>query len=129
MSEADFFGNHNSVYEASETLHRFGAYTVKGEITRISGKALNNIYSELYYNITNHQYFLVKIYPSNKIHIDFFITNRGIQKGLLYGTNGFLYTDIGTTKDEIKTLYFSYSKDCYYIDSFVNDKVYTIFFN
>ena len=71
----------------------------------------------------------MKIFPSNKIHIDFFITNRGIQKGLLYGTNSFLYTDIGTTKDEIKTLYFSYSKDCYYIDSFVNDRVYTIFFN
>jgi hypothetical protein len=129
MTAEEFFGNHNPVFEAKELLNKFGNYTVKGEITMIGSVTQNNIYSELYYNITSHQYFLVKIFPSNKIHIDFFITNRGIQKGLFYGTNGFLFSEIGQTKDEVKTIFFSYAKDCYYIDSFVGDKIYTLYFN
>jgi hypothetical protein len=129
MTAEEFFGNHNPVFEAKEVLNKFGNYTVKGEITLIGSVSQDNIYSELYYNITSHQYFLVKIFPSNKIHIDFFITNRGIERGLLYGSSGFLFTEIGQTKDEVKTIFFSYAKDCYYIDSFVGDKIYTLYFN
>lgn len=129
MTADEFFGKHNPVLDENETLHKFGNYTIKGDIKCISSVTQNNIFSSLYYNYSRHQYFLVKIFASNKIHIDFFITNKGIQKEIFLGNEGFGYAEIGSTKDEVKTLFFSFMKECYYVDSFVGDKVYTLYFN
>lgn len=134
MSADEFFGNGNSVFidlHSDYTIndlaeHNFGDYTIVGCIHLMGSVDQKNVYSELYFNITTMQHFLVKIYPSNKIHIDFFIQADDFHIFTMSDENKRIEA---FTQDGSKELGFHRPKNCYYVTSFFNGRKHTLFFN
>ena len=126
MSESEFFGNHNSVFMPNDEEHNFGNYNIVGRIHLAGCVEQKNVYSELYLNSTYNQWFLVKIFPSNKIHIDFFIQADDFHIFTMSDENKRIEA---FTQDGSKELGFHKPKNCYYVTSFFNGRKHTLFFN
>ena len=126
MSEEDFFGNHNSVFLPNDEEHNFGNYTIVGRIYLAGCVEQKNVYSELYLNSTYDQWFLVKIFPSNKIHIDFFIRSDDFRTLTMSDDHKRIEA---FTQDNSKELGWYGPKKCYYVTSFFNGKKHTLFFD
>ena len=108
---------------------KFGNYTITGDLSLIGTFDNANIFQQLYYNHSNNQYFLMKRYASEKVHIDFFKSFSSVPKGLLFGTSGYMKTCVAVNNgNPSKELYYDFDNERYIISSQNDDKVYNISF-
>lgn len=108
---------------------KFGNYMITGDLSLIGTFDNANIFQQLYYNHSNNQYFLMKRYASEKVHIDFFKSFSSVPKGLLFGTSGYMKTCVAVNNGiPSKELYYDFDNDRYIVSSQNDDKVYNISF-
>jgi hypothetical protein len=137
MSEEDFFGNENPVFQCDDVINIYGNYKIRGDIELVGKFETEKIKNTLHYNHTKNQFFLFKEFQSGKCHIDFFLSYENIQPGLLFDKDNRFRDILGIgLVDEIafsisssnKNLYFDYSKNVYVITHQNNGNVYTHYF-
>lgn len=108
---------------------KFGNYTITGDLSLIGTFDNGNIFQQLYYNHSYNQYFLMKRYASEKVHIDFFKSFTSVPKGLLFGTSGYMKTCVAVNNGTpSKELYYDFDNERYIVSSQNDDKVYNISF-
>ncbi len=109
---------------------KIGTYIIVGEIVFISEMKTSRITQSLYWNKTYNQYFLKKVFISNKVHIDFFDSSSFIYDDLYFHKSGYGITYIGGVEnnDITKELYFDFDSDSYFVNTITEEKSFTVVF-
>jgi hypothetical protein len=109
---------------------KIGTYIIVGEIVFISEMKTSRITQSLYWNKTYNQYFLKKVFVSNKVHIDFFDSSSFIYDDLYFHKSGYGITYIGGVEnnDITKELYFDFDSDSYFVNTITEEKSFTVVF-
>jgi hypothetical protein len=111
-------------------VNTFGNYRIIGLLEEVSNLTTSNVFYSLVFNHTSKQHLLLKKYPSDKFHIDFFVNVDGSHKEIYFNTEGFAIELVAFANGyDKKALHFDYFKNKYFCTWSQNGNHFVVYFN